>query len=133
MASVKGLGGVFIDSDDATALAGWYEEVLGIEMESHPDGIGYYCVFQTRDVETSVIRENPVFAINHAKEKLADKGRGFVINLRVDDLDAFLEQLRAQGVAIEERILEWERGKHAWIQDRDGNRVELYEEIFPPT
>jgi hypothetical protein len=27
--------------------------------------------------------------------------------------------------------LEWERGKHAWITDLDGNRVELYEELFP--
>jgi len=131
MASVKGIGGIFIDSHDAAQLAGWYEEILGIEMEPHPNGIGYYRVFHTRDVETSIIRENPVFAINHAPEKLAQTGRGFVINLRVDNLTEFLEQLRFKGVEIEDRILEWERGKHAWIQDRDGNRVELYEELLP--
>lgn len=131
MASVKGIGGIFIDSNDAHQLAAWYEEMLGIEMESHPDGIGYYRVFFTRDVETSIIRENPVFAINHAPAKLAQTGRGFVINLRVDDLTELLEQLRAKGVEIEDKILEWERGKHAWIRDRDGNRVELYEELLP--
>lgn len=131
MASIQGIGGVFIDSEGATQLAQWYEEILGISMEAHPDGIGYYHVFPTRDVDTSIFRENPVFAINQAQEPLAQTGRGFVLNLRVDDLHALLAQLRQQGVAVEERVLEWERGKHGWIRDLDGNRVELYEEVFP--
>jgi catechol 2,3-dioxygenase-like lactoylglutathione lyase family enzyme len=134
MARVEGIGGVFIYSDDATRLADWYRDVLGVEMEPHPEGIGYYRVFPTRDVESTSIRENPVFAINHAEEKLAGTGRGFMVNLRVDDLEQFLEQIRSRGVEIEAKILEWERGKHAWIRDLDGNRVELYEEILldPP-
>lgn len=130
MASVQGIGGVFIDSEDATALASWYERILGIELETHPDGTGYYHVFITRDFGTLVVRANPVFAINQAKEKLARTGRGFVLNLRVDDLSLFLDQLRALGVEVEDRILEWERGKHGWIHDLDGNRIELYEEIL---
>jgi catechol 2,3-dioxygenase-like lactoylglutathione lyase family enzyme len=131
MATVQGIGGVFIDSEDATALASWYERFLGIEMEAHLDGTSYYHVFPSRDAATSVLRENPVFAINQAMEKLARAGRGFVLNLRVDHLTHFLDQLRAFGVAIEDKILEWERGKHAWIRDLDGNRIELYEEIIP--
>ena len=130
MPNVQGIGGVFIDSADAARLAGWYADILGIRMEAHPDGIGYYRVFPTRDAETSVLRENPVFAINQAEGPLADEGRGFVLNLRVDDLDAYLELLRSRGVEVEEKILEWERGRHAWISDLDGNRVELYEEIL---
>jgi hypothetical protein len=35
-------------------------------MEAHPDGIGYYHVFATRDVHTTTFRENPVFAVNQA-------------------------------------------------------------------
>ncbi len=130
MASVKGIGGVFIESNDAQRLAEWYQSVLGIKMESHPDGIGYYKVFLTRDIGTSVIRENPVFAINHAEEQLPASGKGFTLNLRVDDLAQFLDQLRARDVPVEQKILEWERGKHAWIRDLDGNRIELYEEIL---
>jgi len=131
MASVQGIGGVFIDSQDATRLAAWYQNVLGITMEAHPDGTGFYRVFATRDAESAILHENPVFAIHQAKEQLAEQGRGFMLNLRVDDLYMFLEQLRTQGVAVEEQILEWERGKHAWISDPDGNRIELYEEVFP--
>lgn len=131
MAAVQGIGGVFIDSGDAAQLARWYEETLGVTMEAHPEGTGYYHVFTTRDAETSILRHNPVFAINQAKEPVAGAGRGFTLNLRVDDLAGLLEQLRAAGVTVEDRVLEWERGKHGWIQDLDGNRLELYEELFP--
>jgi len=129
MANVKGIGGAFIYSNDAARLAKWYRDMLGVETKALPDGSGYYRVFFTRDVETSVMRENPVFAIYKATEELAGSGRGFMLNLRVDNLAEFLEQLRAKGVKIEEKVQVWERGKHAWIMDLDGNRVELYEEI----
>ncbi len=130
MPDIKGIGGVFIDSQNATRLAGWYEEVLGIPLEAHPDGIGYYCVFATRDIDSGIVRENPVFAINHARGELATTGRGFTLNFRVDDLHAFLDRLRDQGAPVEDRVLEWERGRHGWTRDPDGNRIELYEEIL---
>ena len=49
--------------------------------------------------------------------------------MRVDDLDGFLEMLRSKSVAVEGEVLVWERGKHAWVRDADGNRVEVYEEV----
>ncbi|MBC8330449.1 MAG: hypothetical protein H8E28_00560 [Anaerolineae bacterium] len=130
MASVQGIGGVFIESNDAQSLAEWYQDVLGIEMEAHPDGIGYYRVFPTRDIESSIVRENPVFAINQAQERILTSGRGFTLNLRVDFLLPYLDQLKERGIAFEGKILEWERGRHAWIRDLDDNRIELYEEIL---
>jgi catechol 2,3-dioxygenase-like lactoylglutathione lyase family enzyme len=130
MAEVKGIGGVFIYSQDAARLVRWYEAILGVEMESMPEESAWFTVFFTRDFQTSVVRENPVFAIRQADEELPEE-RGFVLNLRVDDMDAFLEQIREKGVAVDEKILVWERGKHAWIKDLDGNQIELYEELFP--
>jgi len=131
MGHVKGIGGIFIDSNQAQLLSAWYTDVLGIDFEAHPDGSGFYHVFFTRDAESSVMRANPVFAIQQSKSELNPGARGFVINLRVDDLLQVLEQLRAKGIEMEGEILEWERGKHAWIRDLDGNRIELYEELFP--
>lgn len=134
MASVQSIGGVFIDSNDPKRLAEWYQTVLGLKLEGNEAEGGYYCVFLTRDVNTSVVRHNPVFAINQAKEPLTGPIRGLTINFRVDALHPFLDQLRAQGVVIEDEIVEWEGGKHGWIHDLDGNRLELYEELFmhPP-
>jgi catechol 2,3-dioxygenase-like lactoylglutathione lyase family enzyme len=133
MAEIKGIGGVFIDSMDATRLSEWYMQILEIEMEIHPDGRSYYKVFPTRDVDTNEFRENPVFAINQAKSELTQTGRGFEINFRVDNLDIFLAQLREKGIQHEGEILVWERGAHARIRDLDGNPIELYEELRPDT
>ena len=132
MAKVEGIGGVFLNSKRAAELAAWYSEKLGIEFERHPDGgDNFYTVFFTRDPETSILRENPVFAINQAKEPLASGGQTYLLNLRVDNLDEVLAMLAEKGVQAEPKILAWERGKHAWVRDGDGNRLELYEEIFP--
>ncbi len=127
---VEGIGGVFIQSEDAAALADWYRDHLGIEWEEHPEGGSFYIVFQTRDVETDVVHENPVLAIEPASGPLPEADRrGFTLNLRVGDLDETLERLTAAGVAVEDRTVVWEGGKHAWMRDLDGNRVELYEEL----
>lgn len=130
MAKIQGIGGVFIKSNNAKALADWYQDVLGIETESMPDGGSFYTVFYTRDFHTSEVRENPVFAIVQTDEPLGKKIDQFTLNLRVDNLEEFLLQIKTLGVETEGEMLVWERGKHHWIRDMDGNRIELYEEIF---
>ncbi|NNC39468.1 MAG: VOC family protein [Acidimicrobiia bacterium] len=133
MSLVHGVGGVFIQSMDPEALAGWYTQHLDMEFEEHPDGGSYYIVFRTRDLQNGEIRENPVFAIEPAAGDLAEpSSRGFTLGLRVGNLDETLQRLTESGVAVEERTLVWEGGKHGWMVDHDGNRVELYEEILLP-
>ncbi len=131
MAGVQGIGGIFLFSNQAKALTDWYSENLGIAFEQHPNGgDNYYTVFFTRDADSGILRENPVFAINQAKEEIDNRAPTYLLNLRVDGLDAMLDDLRARGVQVEPEVLRWERGAHAWIRDGDGNRVELYEEIL---
>jgi predicted enzyme related to lactoylglutathione lyase len=52
-----------------------------------------------------------------------------MINYRVDDLDALLKDLEAKGVWIDPKRQDEGYGKFAWIQDCDGNRVELWQPI----
>lgn len=113
MANVEGIGGVFIYSADAKRLADWYHSVLGIKMEVHPDGASFYKVFRTRDLQSGVVRENPVFAINPSKTVPKAGQHGYMLNLRVDNLDEYLEQLRTLDVTIEDKILKWDGGVHA--------------------
>jgi hypothetical protein len=69
-----------------------------------------------------------VFSVNPTDGPPASADqRGFVLNLRVADLPATLEDLRRNGVDVEARTIEWEGGKHGWVGDLDGNRIELYE------
>ena len=130
MGTVEGIGGVFLDSNDAGALAEWYRRHLDIEFEEHPDDASFFFVFRTRDLLTNEIRENPVLAINQASTALAPaEQRGLTINLRVADLEGTLNRLITAGVHVEDRRIAWQGGKHGWVRDLDGNRIELYEEL----
>ena len=50
-----------------------------------------------------------------------------MINFRVDDLDALLQQLRSEGVQVDADVQDSEYGKFGWIMDPEGNRVELWQ------
>ena len=43
------------------------------------------------------------------------------------ELDRLLRELRSEGVAVDDRIEEYEYGRFAWIMDPEGNRIELWE------
>ena len=51
----------------------------------------------------------------------------FMINYRVDDLDALLVALQEEGVKIDPHREDCDYGRFAWIMDPDGNRIELWE------
>jgi catechol 2,3-dioxygenase-like lactoylglutathione lyase family enzyme len=90
---------------------------------------GFFHVFSHVEIGTGITRENPVFAINQSKTPLGTENRGFMINFRVDDLDVYLNRLVGHGVTQDREMIVWERGKHAWVRDPDGNLIELYEEL----
>lgn len=50
-----------------------------------------------------------------------------MINYRVDDLDALLEQLLAAGIEIDPKRENSDYGRFAWIVDPEGNRIELWQ------
>ena len=50
-----------------------------------------------------------------------------MVNHRVDNLDALLEQLPQGGVTIDPHRENYDYGRFAWIVDPDRNRMELWE------
>jgi len=117
---ITGVGGVFIVSKDPKALVAWYRDVLGIPMQSwggatfHADAPGH----------------PPAFALNVFKEGnsyLAPSQRDVMLDFAVDDLDAFIDRLKAKGVAILKRDDSDPSGKFAWILDPDGTKIELWQ------
>jgi predicted enzyme related to lactoylglutathione lyase len=112
MAKATGIGGVFFRAQNTEALAQWYQDNLGIPG------------FWTQEAGMTV------FAPFKADSDYFPADRQWMINLRVDDLDALLAGLRGAGVAIETRPQEWdspETGRFARIHDPEGNPVELWE------
>jgi predicted enzyme related to lactoylglutathione lyase len=52
-----------------------------------------------------------------------------MINLQVDDLDALLDRLTAEGVTVDPKRECYDFGKFGWITDPEGNRVELWQPL----
>jgi predicted enzyme related to lactoylglutathione lyase len=118
---VTGVGGIFVTSKDPKALTKWYKEVLGIAIESWGGAILRYDA-----------PDHPPMALWNAmpenSDEIAPSHRDFMINLAVDDLDAFVARLGAKGVSILKREGD-QTGKFAWILDPDGTKIELWQPV----
>lgn len=58
---------------------------------------------------------------------VAPSQSSFMVNYRVDDLDALLTVLKEEGVETDEHREDYDYGRFAWIMDPEGNRIELWE------
>ena len=119
MAKVTGLGGVFYTVDDPEKTREWYREVLGIDGPYGP---------QLAWAEET--KPNPYSLISHFadNEYLKPGKRGFMINLRVDNLAEFVGELKAKGVKVLDSVDEG-YGKFAWLLDPNGVKIELWEQV----
>ncbi len=127
MAEVNGIGGVFLYSDEPKKLAEWYAHHLGIDFFHNEAGTSYWMEFFYRDDNDPSRRASTVYAINMAKKPLGLERGECMINYRVDNLEAFIEQLKAKGVSVEPVKDDGENGWFTWITDPEGNRIELYQ------
>jgi predicted enzyme related to lactoylglutathione lyase len=123
MARVTGIGGVFFKSrSDHKALAAWYEKHLGLALESWGGAILRW------PEDTASDQGLTVWNVAAGESKwFSPSDSAFMINYRVDDLNALLANLRAAGIEITGGPESHENGKFAWIMDPDGNKVELWE------
>ncbi|MEH6758115.1 MAG: VOC family protein [Parasphingorhabdus sp.] len=123
MAGITGLGGIFHMVEDPAATRKWYKEYLGLDGEYGP-------MLSWSDEKG----HNPYSLISHFpldSDYLAPSTAKFMINLRVDDLDAYVEQLREKGLEILGQVDEG-YGKFAWTLDCDGIKLEFWQQIEVP-
>ena len=127
MARVTGIGGVFFKSSgDHKALAAWYQKYLGLTFEEWGGALLRWPDDKAGDGGVTVWHT----AASDSKW-FAPSNSSFMINYRVDDLDAMLAQMREGGVEIVGDPQSDFNGKFAWVMDPDGNKVELWEPKAP--
>lgn len=126
--SVDGIGGVFIYANDAKALSKWYAQHFGLHLETYEEGKVYGTEFKYRRLGDSSQVDSTVWSVNQSKAELPPERKEFQVNYRVRDLQAFLEQLKADGIAIE-KTEDFDYGRFAWVRDPEGNRIELYQPL----
>src|SRR5438445_13479967 len=109
---VTGIGGVMFRSKDPEALSAWYNKHLGIDRLNWEQQAG-----------------PTVFAPSeNGTDYFGKKSQQFLLNFRVDDLDGMLKKLKADKVKIAKEVEVYEGlGRFAWIEDLEGNRIELWE------
>ncbi len=123
MAKVTGIGGIFFKSrSDSAALAAWYQKHLGMPLESWGGAVLRWPDDTANDKGLTVWT-----VADKDSQWFSPSDSAFMINYRVDDLDALISQFRTDGIEIVSGPESHENGKFAWIMDPEGNKVELWE------
>lgn len=123
MKRVVGIGGVFFKAKDPEALRAWYAKHLGLEFDAYGS-----VAFQCPDGEEERKAAQTVWSLFPSDTKYFDPSSApFMINYRVENLAGLLDQLRSEGVTVDEGMQEYEYGKFGHVMDPEGNRIELWE------
>jgi hypothetical protein len=115
---VTGIGGFFFRARDPEALARWYHEQLGIDRV--PPSYDARPWWQ----EAGPTVWNPYDEVGPYFE---DQDANWILNFRVRDLDAMVEQLRAGEAEVEVDPETYPNGRFATTSDPEGNLIQLWE------
>ncbi len=122
MKKVTGIGGIFFKCKDPNKMNEWYKTHLGFDTTQ------YGTSFEWRQLEdpakTGTTHWSP-FA--ETTKYFEPSTKDFMINYRVDSLEALVAQLKSEGVTIVDEIESYDYGKFVHIVDVEGNKIELWE------
>lgn len=122
MKKVTGIGGFFFKCRDANSLNIWYKTHLGIEAGP------YGAHFEWRDAEHPEKKGSTQWcAFPETTKYFEPSEKEFMINYRVENLEALVAELKKEGVTIVDDIATYDYGKFVHIMDLEGNKIELWE------
>ena len=122
MKKVTGIGGIFFKAKDPKAVNEWYKTHLGF------DTTPYGTSFEWRDIDDST--KKGLTQWNPFKENtkyFEPSTKDFMINYRVVNIEALVDQLKSEGVTIVDKIEDSDYGKFVHILDLEGNKIQLWE------
>ena len=122
MKKVTGIGGIFFKCKDTKKVNEWYKTHLGFDTTQWGTG------FEWRQDEDPTKKGTTQWApFSETSKYFEPSTKEFMINYRVDDLEALVEQLKSEGVTIIDKIEASDYGKFVHIIDLEGNKIELWE------
>jgi predicted enzyme related to lactoylglutathione lyase len=123
---ITGLGGIFVKCRDRDSLVSWYRDKLGLSYD------GYGINFPFRDyINPQQECYNVWGPFKDDTDYFQPSKKEFMINLRVENLEAYLEELKANGIEQVGDTVSEDFGKFAWIVDPEGTKIELWEQVGP--
>jgi predicted enzyme related to lactoylglutathione lyase len=122
MKRATAIGGVFFKCKDAGAQKEWYARHLGMVVDK------YGTSFEWRQPDAPEKKGFTAWSpMSNETDYFGDAAQQYMINYRVENLEALVETLKTEGVTIVDDIENYEYGKFVHILDGEGNRVELWE------
>ena len=122
MKKVTGIGGIFFKCKDPNKMREWYQAHLGLNTTD------YGATFEWREFEDATKKGSTTWSpFAETTKYFAPSTKDFMINYRVENLEALVDQLTNEGVTIVDKIEDSDYGKFVHILDAEGNKVELWE------
>jgi predicted enzyme related to lactoylglutathione lyase len=122
MKRVTGIGGIFFKAEDPDKIKKWYKTHLGFNTDQY--GTNFEWREGADPVRYGFTQWSP-FSKNTTYFEPSESG--FMINYRVVNLEALVDELKKEGVTILDEIETYDYGKFVHILDVEGNKIELWE------
>ena len=119
---VTGIGGIFFKCKDPNKMKDWYKNHLGLHVDQ------YGAKFEWREDADSTKKGYTLWSPFSEKTKYFEpSSKDFMINYRVENLEALVLELKNAGVTVLDTMETYEYGKFVHVLDIEGNKVELWE------
>jgi predicted enzyme related to lactoylglutathione lyase len=117
-----GIGGIFFKAKDPKALKQWYAEYLGMRMVQSGTN------FEWRQGVDSTKKGYTIWApFKETTKYFQPSDKQFMINYRVEGLDALLAKMKQHGVLPVDSVQRSSYGSFVHVMDPEGNKIELWE------
>lgn len=122
MKKVTGIGGIFFKCKDPEKMNEWYKTNLGLNTNQ------YGAVFEWRQGADSSKKGFTQWSpFKETTKYFEPSSKDYMINYRVENIEALVEELQKNGVKILDKIQSYDYGKFVHILDPEGNNIELWE------
>jgi len=122
MKKVTGIGGIFFKCKDPKKIREWYQTHLGLNTNQYGAVFEWY---QGADsTKKGFLQWSP---FKETTKYFEPSNKEFMINYRVENLEALVEELKKEGVNVTDSIQTFDYGKFVHIMDIEGNKIELWE------
>lgn len=122
MKKVTGIGGIFFKCKDPKKMKEWYQTHLGLDTND------WGATFEWRDKDNpEQVGSTQWSPFTETTKYFEPSSKEFMINYRVANLEALVEDLKKDGVTIVDNIESYDYGKFVHIIDMEGNKIELWE------
>ena len=122
MKKVTGIGGVFFKCKDPKKVTEWYQKHLGLNTNPYGATFEWY-----EGADSTKKGQTQWTPFSETTKYFEPSTKDFMINYRVENLEALVDELKKNGVTILDTIETYDYGKFVHILDAEGNKVQLWE------